>query len=64
MYEYQEDIEVGIGYLRLKGDRDYTYVFDLGNGRQLQVFYAVYGSEPRNNIELIDDVVQSIRLQQ
>lgn len=63
VYEYPADTEeYGMGYLRLKGDRDYTYVFDIGDGKQLQVWYHVFGVDPRNNVATVDSIVDSIRL--
>jgi hypothetical protein len=52
----------GIGGGRLQNDRDYTYVFNVGNGKELTVSYSVYASDPRNNIETIDTLVRTIRL--
>lgn len=65
VYEFEQDELEGIGYQRIKGDRNYTYVFPLGgsNGkRELRVNYSVYASDPRNNVSQIDDVVRSIRV--
>lgn len=65
VYEFDKDELEGIGYQRIKGDRNYTYVFPLGgsNGkRELRVTYSVYASDPRNNIDKIDEVVRSIRV--
>lgn len=62
MYEYPaDDTTPAIGN-RLKGDRDYTYVFDLGGDKHLEVMYSVYGSDPRNNVETIDTLVRTIQL--
>jgi hypothetical protein len=62
IHEYTADTEVGIGYLRIKGDRDYTYVFDVGNGKELRIYYSVYNSDPSNQIEIVDTIVDSILL--
>lgn len=65
VYEFEQDELEGIGYQRIKGDRNYTYVFPLGGSdgkRELRVTYSVYASDPRNNIEKIDEVVRTIRV--
>jgi len=59
---YEQDEEYGIGYQRYKGDRDYEYVFPLGSGKELRVFYHVYGVDPRNNTETIEAIIDTIRL--
>lgn len=59
---YETDTEVGIGYLRLAGDRDYTYRYVLEDGKELRVYYSVYGNDPRNMITAVDEIVDSIRL--
>lgn len=59
--EYTEDTEVGISTLRLKGDRDYHYHFER-DGADLHVMYSVYGSDPRNQITTVDEIVRYIRL--
>jgi hypothetical protein len=58
---YTQDEFIGIGHLRLQGDRDYEYVFNVG-GKELRVFYSVHGSDPRNQIELVDEIVRTITL--
>lgn len=63
VYEYPQDTPKGyIGSDRIKGDRDYVYVFDIGNGKQLRVWYSVYAVDPRNNIQTIDEMVRTIRI--
>ncbi|HVU59235.1 MAG TPA: hypothetical protein VHC98_00110 [Candidatus Saccharimonadales bacterium] len=62
VYEYPSDEVVGLGTQRVKGDRDYTYVFRLGSNRRLEVHYSVYASDPRNNSTVIDELVRTIRL--
>lgn len=59
-FEYTEETLVGIGIPRLKGDLDYTYVFPLEDGKELRVFYSVYGSDPRNQVETIDQLVEQL----
>lgn len=59
VHTYLKDSETGVGKLRLAGDRDYEYVFTVG-AKELRVFYSVYGSDPRNHIETVDDIVRSI----
>lgn len=60
-YIYEEDQESdGLGGGRLKGDRDYTYIFNLKDGRQLRAWYNVYGSDPTNNIATVEDVLRTI----
>lgn len=61
---YEKDQLVGIGYQRFRGDRDYEYVFDIGDGYELRASYSVYGSDPRNLSEDVDLLVQSIRLKE
>lgn len=63
-YEYTADTPYGIGSTRIKGDRDYTYVFNLGGGKELHVMYSVFASDPRNLINTIDEVVNTIKLKQ
>lgn len=60
-YEYPADTADGMG-ARIRGDRDYTYLFDLGAGKHLEILYSVYGSDPRNNVETIDALVRTIQL--
>lgn len=63
VYEYPRDTPAG--YMdsdRIKGDRDYVYVFDLGNRKQLRVWYSIYAVDPRNNIQTIDAMVRTIRI--
>lgn len=61
-YIFEEDELEGIGYQRFKGDRNYTYLLNLPDGRFIIATYAVYGSDPRNNVETIEEVIGSIRL--
>jgi hypothetical protein len=58
---YPKDDLVGIGYLRLQGDRDYEYAFKVGD-KELRIFYGVYGSDPRNQIDAVDEIVRTITL--
>lgn len=60
-YTYAKDDIVGIGTLRLQGDRDYEYVFTLDGGKELHVYYSVYGNDPRNQINIVDEIVRTIR---
>lgn len=60
-YEYPADTEPGLG-ARLSGDRAYEYVFALSGGKELHIYYDVFGVDPRNQIETIDQVVSSIRI--
>ena len=62
VYSYEQDEAVGIGYQRFKGDRDYEYIFPLKDGKQLRVFYSVYGVDPRNNLETVQAIIDTIRL--
>jgi hypothetical protein len=63
VYIYEEDTdEYGIGYQRFKGDRDYEYIFPLPSGKQLRVYYSVWGNDPRNNSETIEAIIDTIRL--
>jgi hypothetical protein len=63
IYIYEADTEeYGIGYQRYKGDRDYEYIFPLGNGKQLRVYYSVWGTDPRNNSVTIEDIIATIRI--
>lgn len=59
---YERDEKVGIGIQRFKGDRDYEYVFKLNDGRELRVFYSVYGSDPSNKLVTVEAIIDSIRL--
>jgi hypothetical protein len=59
---YESDELVGIGYQRFKGDRDYEYVFPLPNGKQLRVFYSVYGVDPSNNLTTIESIIETIKI--
>jgi hypothetical protein len=61
-YIYPKDSLVGIGSLRLAGDRDYEYVLPAAGGKELHVYYSVYGSDPRNLVETVDSIVQTITL--
>jgi hypothetical protein len=60
-YTYPEDDIVGIGTLRLQGDRDYEYVFTLKDGKELHIYYSVYGNDPRNQINIVYEIVRTIR---
>lgn len=60
-YEYPADQTGGLGS-RLKGDKDYIYLFDLGNNKHLQVRYSIYGSDPRNMVSTVEALIRTIRL--
>lgn len=60
-YEYTEDTAEEMG-ARLKGDKEYTYVFDIGGGKELRVFYNVFVSDPRNLIQQVESIIDSIKL--
>jgi hypothetical protein len=63
VYEYEVDTPTSFtSEERIKGDRDYTYVFNVGNGKELIVMYSVYASDPRNLIGTIDALVNTIKL--
>lgn len=62
-YIYPKDDIIGIGHQRFQGDRDYEYVFPA-KGKELHVYYNVYGSDPRNLSDTVDEIVRTIRLQQ
>ncbi len=60
--KYEEDSTgEGIGG-RLKGDRDYYYIFDIRGGKKLSVFYGIYGSDPRNEVSTIEDIISTIKI--
>lgn len=59
-YIYPKDDTAGIGYLRSQNDRDYLYTFATKDGRKLDVIYSVYGSDPRNLVPTVDEIVRSI----
>lgn len=64
-YIYETDDTVGaefIGGGRLKGDRDYMYVFKLKDGKELRAWYTVYASDPTNNVATVEDVLRTITL--
>jgi hypothetical protein len=61
-YIYPEDSLEGMGHQRFEGDRDYTYTFTLADGRQLLVTYSVYGSDPRNNLVTIENIIDHIKI--
>jgi len=63
-YIYPSDQLAGIGYLRSQNDRDYEYVFTTKDGKRLIVTYSVYGRDPRNQVEAVDTIVQSIVVKQ
>lgn len=62
-YIYREDSLEGMGHQRFEGDRDYVYLFSLLDGRQLVVTYSVYGADPRNNLESIEGIIDTIKIQ-
>lgn len=59
-YIYTKDELTGVGTQRFQSDRDYTYVIPADNNKELVVWYNVYGSDPRNQVEIVDDIVRSI----
>lgn len=59
---YAKDSTVGIGTLRLAGDRDYEYILPAPDSKELHVQYSVYGSDPRNLVETVDEIVRTIVL--
>jgi hypothetical protein len=60
-YAYPKDITPdGLG-ARLAGDLDYTYIVPVGD-KELRIHYSVYGSDPRNLVETVDEIVQRIVL--
>lgn len=59
-YIYPKDDVIGIGTLRTQNDRDYHYVFTTPGGKKLDILYHVYGSDPRNQVAVVDDIVRSI----
>jgi len=59
-YIYPKDDVAGIGYLRSQNDREYSYTFTTKDGRKLVVVYNVYGSDPRNLVTTVDEIVHSI----
>lgn len=46
---------------RWAGDRDYTYLLPTPDGRELVVQYSVLASDPRNQVEIVDEIVRRIR---
>jgi hypothetical protein len=65
VFEYtKDDAGEGLGGQRIKGDRDYVYIFNLANERVLHIAYSVFAADPRNQIETVDALVQSIRANQ
>lgn len=61
-YIIEKDEIQGIGTERFKGDRDYTYVLETPDGGVIVASYSVYGSDPKNLVETIDKVIQSIQV--
>lgn len=61
-YTYTWDKDDQPGYIdsRLKNDRVYEYVFDLANGKQLRAWYNVYGSDPVNNVAVVEQILQTV----
>jgi len=62
-YTYPADEQVGIGYMRYQNDREYRYSFTTKHGKHLDVLYNVYGSDPRNLVDSVDEIVHSIVVQ-
>lgn len=61
-YVYVKDDQPGYIGGRLQNDRSYEYVFDLPHGKRLRAWYNVYGSDPANNIAVIEQTLQTISL--
>lgn len=61
-YTYPKDDMAGIGYVRHQNDREYFYQFTTADGRKLDVYYSVYGSDPRNLSVYVDEIVHSIAI--
>lgn len=62
-YRYSKDTTgAGLGG-RTAGDREYTYVFKLPDGRYLRAWYQVYASDPSNHVAQVDDIIASLRLE-
>ncbi len=60
-YVYDTDAKDSHGVTRIKGDRDYEYRFPLKNSSgQLVIEYKIYGSDPKNNIDTVEQVIKSI----
>lgn len=61
-YVALEDTERGLGQ-EDKGDKYYDYRFDLGDGKQLVIWYNVYvKTDPTDQIKTIDRIVESIQV--
>ncbi len=58
--DFNEDTLEGIGIPRLKNDRTYTYQFPLENDKVLTIWYNVYGMDPRNQVPLIEQIIDTI----
>lgn len=61
IYTYPKDQEVGIGFTRFAGDRDYEYVF-TSKDQELHVYYSVFGSDPRNLSATVDEIVRTVTI--
>lgn len=61
-YEYTADTARGLGE-RSKGDKSYLYLFKH-NGKNIFITYNVYASDPANLIDEVDDIVQTMRINQ
>ena len=58
---YDADTKDSLGVTRIKGDRDYQYRFPIKEPYdQLVIDYKVYGSDPKNNIETLEQIIKSI----
>jgi hypothetical protein len=62
IYGEDEPEGEGIGQRRLEDDRDYTYLFNLPNGKTLLISYHVYATDPGNMVETIEAIIDTIRL--
>ena len=58
-YIYPKDELVGVGSSRFMGDRDYEYVIPHGD-KELHIYYGVYGSDPRNQADIADEIARSV----
>lgn len=61
-YTYEKDEEPGFIGGRLKNDRAYEYVFDIPNNKRIRAWYNVYGTDPVNNVVIVEQILQTITL--
>jgi hypothetical protein len=62
VYNRDEPESAGHIYRRLKGDRNYEYIFSIGDGKLFRVYYAVYAADPQDNAQLIEAIIDTVRL--